>query len=252
VSFAVAAERYDAFMGRWSRPLAPALVDLAGVAASTRVLDVGCGTGMLTAELVRRAGPAWVAAADPSPPFVAAMRARFPGVEVSEAPAEALPYEDGRFDAVLAQLVVHFLPDPVRGLGEMRRVTRRGGVVAACVWDFGGGRGPLGPFWAVARELRPGVDDESERPGTHEGQLPALFSAAGFGGVTAATLDIALDLPGFDAWWEPFTYGVGPAGQLVASLDDGDRHRLREGCRRRLPDGPFRLTARAWAARGEA
>jgi SAM-dependent methyltransferase len=252
VSFDVAAERYDAFMGRWSRLLAPALADLAGVAASTRVLDVGCGTGMLTAELVRRAGAACVAAADPSAPFVAAMRQRFPDVETSEAPAEALPYEDGRFDAALAQLVVHFLPDPVRGLGEMRRVTRPGGVVAACVWDFGGGRGPLGPFWEVARELRPGVDDERERAGTHEGQLPALFSAAGIDAVTATQLDVALDLPGFDAWWEPFTYGVGPAGQLVASLDDADRQWLREGCRRRLPDGAFQLTARAWAARGEA
>ena len=252
MSFDVAAERYDAFMGRWSRLLAPALADLAGVGPSTRVLDVGCGTGMLTAELVRRAGAACVAAADPSAAFVAAMRQRFPDVETSEAPAEDLPYEDGRFDAVLAQLVVHFLPDPVRGLEEMRRVTRAGGVVAACVWDFGGGRGPLGPFWEVARELRPDVDDERERPGTHEGQLPALLSAAGLGGVAAASLDIALDVPGFDAWWEPFTYGVGPAGQFVASLDEAGRQRVREGCRRRLPDGPFQLTARAWAARGEA
>ncbi len=207
---------------------------------------------MLTAELVRRAGAACVAAADPSAPFVAAMRERFPDVETSEAPAEALPYEDGTFDAVLAQLVVHFLPDPVRGLEEMRRVTRHGGVVAACVWDFGGGRGPLGPFWEAARELRPDVDDESERPGTHEGQLPALFAAAGLAGVAAEPLDIALDLSGFDAWWEPFTYGVGPAGTLVASLDDASRAQLREGCRRRLPDGPFQLTARAWGARGEA
>ena len=252
MSFDVAAERYDAFMGRWSRLLAPALADLAGVATSTRVLDVGCGTGMLTSELVRRAGAACVAAADPSPPFVSAMRERFPDVDVREAGAEALPFEDDAFDAALAQLVVHFMPDPVGGLREMRRVTRPGGVVAACVWDFGTGRGPLEPFWEEAHRVRPGVVDESGRPGTQEGQLPALLAAAGLADVVATVLEVTLDLPGFDAWWEPFTYAVGPAGELVATMDDDERARLREGCRRRLPDGPFALTAQAWAARGEA
>ena len=252
MSFDVAAERYDAFMGRWSRLLAPILADFAGVSSSTRVLDVGCGTGILTAELVRRTGAACVAAVDPSPPFVAAMRQRFPDVDVAEAPAESLPHDDGRFDVSVAQLVVHFMRDPVRGLGEMRRVTRPGGVVAACVWDFGAGRGPLGPFWEVARELRPDVDDERERPGTHEGQLSALFMAAGLAGVTATALEVTLDLPGFDAWWEPFTHSVGPAGQLVASLSDDERARLREACLERLSEGPFQLTARAWAALGEA
>ena len=252
MSFDVAAERYDAYMGRWSRLLAPALADLAGVATSTRVLDVGCGTGMLTTELVRRVGAACVAAADPSAPFVAAMRERFPDVDVRQAGAEVLPFEDGAFDAALAQLVVHFMPDPVGGLREMRRVTRPGGVVAACVWDFGSGRGPLDAFWEEALHVRPGVPDERGLPGTQEGQLPALFAAAGLADVTGTELEVTLDLPGFDAWWEPFTYGVGPAGQLVASMDDDERARLRERCRRRLPDGPFELTARAWAARGEA
>jgi SAM-dependent methyltransferase len=252
VSFDVAAERYDAFMGRWSRLLSPALADLAGVATSTRVLDVGCGTGMLTLELVRRVGAACVAAADPSAPFVEAMRERFPDVDVRQAGADSLPFDDASFDAVLAQVVVHFMPNPVAGLAEMRRVTRPGGVVAACVWDFGAGRGPLEPFWEEAHRVRPGVVDESGRPGTREGQLPALFSAAGLAGVVATVLEVTLELPGFDAWWEPFTYGVGPAGGLIASMDDDERARLREACRRRLPDGPFTRTARAWAACGEA
>jgi SAM-dependent methyltransferase len=252
MSFDVAAERYDAFMGRWSRLLAPAFADLAGVHDSVRVLDVGCGTGMLTAELVRRVGAACVAAADPSVPFAAAMRERYPDVDVRQAAADSLPFEDRSFDAVLAQLVVHFMPDPVAGVREMRRVARAGGVLAACVWDFGSGRGPLDLFWEEAAVVRPGVVDERGLPGTQEGQLAAIFAAAGVRDITATVLEVRLELSGFDAWWEPFTYGVGPAGQLVASMDADERARLRDRCRRRLPDGAFGLTARAWAARGEA
>jgi SAM-dependent methyltransferase len=252
VSFDVAAERYDAFMGRWSRLLAPAFADLAGVHDGVRVLDVGCGTGMLTAELVRRVGAACVAASDPSASFVAAMRERFPDVDVREAGAESLPFDDGSFDAVLAQLVVHFLPDPVAGIREMRRVTREGGVLAACVWDFGSGRGPLDLFWEEAAHVRPGTLDERGLPGTQEGQLAAYLAAAGVVDVTAAELEVTLELPEFDTWWEPFTYGVGPAGRLVASLDDDERSRLRDRCRRRLPDGALTLSGRAWAARGTA
>ena len=179
MSFDVAAEAYDAFMGRWSRLLSAPFADLAGVRSGQRALDVGCGTGALTAELVARLGADAVAAADPSAPFVGAMRERFPGVDVREAPAEQLPFADDGFDVTLAQLVVHFMPDPVAGLREMARVTRPGGVVAACVWDHGGQRGPLRDFWAAARTVVPDVDDESELPGTREGHLEELFEAAG-------------------------------------------------------------------------
>src|SRR5918999_1920901 len=165
MSFAVAADAYDRFMGRYSVPLAPQLADFASVTAGQRVLDVGCGPGALTAELVRRLGPAAVSAVDPSGPFVAAARERYPGVDVRRAAAEQLPFEDETFDASLAQLVVHFMSDPVAGLREMARVTRKGGVVAACVWDHAGGRGPLSVFWKAARELDPGVDDESQLAG---------------------------------------------------------------------------------------
>src|SRR6476646_9074765 len=142
-------------MGRYSGPLAPRFADFAGVSSGLEALDVGCGTGKLTGELVRRLGADSVTASDPSAPFVASIEERFPGVDVRQAPAEHLPYEAARFDAALAQLVVHFMTDPVAGLGEMRRVTKPGGVIAACVWDHGSGRGPLTPFWGVVTELWP-------------------------------------------------------------------------------------------------
>jgi SAM-dependent methyltransferase len=252
VNFDVAADAYDRFMGRYSLLLSPQLADLAAVRKGQRVLDVGCGPGALTAELVRRLEPAAVAAVDPSEPFVAAARARYPGVDVQQASAEQLPFPDHSFDAALAQLVVHFMSDPVAGLAEMARVTRHGGVVAACVWDHAGGRGPLSLFWQAARELDPDVHDESQLPGAREGHLVELFEPAGLHEIKESTLSASLEHASFDEWWEPYTRGVGPAGSYVAGLDAERRVDLRERCRTLLPDGPFVLTALAWAARGLA
>jgi SAM-dependent methyltransferase len=252
VSFAVAADAYDRFMGRYSVPLAPLLADLSGVEAGQRVLDVGCGPGALTAELVSRLGPAAVSAVDPSEPFVEAARERHPGVSVQRAAAEQLPFEDDEFDAALAQLVVHFMTDPVGGLREMARVTRGNGVVAACVWDHAGGHGPLSPFWDAARELEPGVGGESDLAGAREGHLAELFREAGIRDIEEEVLSVDVDHPTFDEWWEPFTLGVGPAGGHAAGLNPERRAALRELCRERLPEAPFVLNARAWAARGFA
>jgi SAM-dependent methyltransferase len=252
VSFDVAAEAYDRFMGRYSLLLSPQLADLAEVYGGQRVLDVGCGPGALTAELVKRLEPAAVSAVDPSEPFVVAARARNPGVDVRQASAEQLPFPDQTFDAALAQLVVHFMSDPVAGLAEMARVTRLDGVVAACVWDHGGGQGPLSLFWKAARELDPEVDDESQLPGAREGHLAELFEAAGLKEIEETTLSASLEHPSFEEWWEPFTRGVGPAGSYVASLDEERQAELRENCRSLLPYAPFVLIARAWAARGLA
>lgn len=252
MSFDVAAEAYDQFMGRWSRPLAPQLAEFAGVRPGLRVLDVGCGPGALTSELTTRLGPAAVAAVDPSVSFVAAARERHPGVDVRQATAEHLPFSDGVFDAALAQLVVHFMADPVAGLSEMARVTRPGGVAAACVWDYAGGRGPLGPFWLAARELDAGVEDESRLAGTRAGHLAELFEAAGLREVEETALTVSRDHASFEQWWEPFMRGVGPAGGYVSGLDAQQQVELRERCRAMLPGGPFTVTARAWAARGVA
>lgn len=250
MTFAVAAESYDRFMGRYSVPLAPRLADLAGISGGQRVLDVGCGPGALTAELVRRLGAGSVAAVDPSEPFVDAARERNPGVDVRQAPAEALPFPDDAFDAALAQLVVHFMADPVEGIREMARVTRPGGVVAACVWDHAGGQGPLSVLWDAARDVDQDVVDESLLPGARRGHLEELFGEAGLREVEETTLTVAVEHPSFEEWWEPYTLGVGPAGAQVAALEPAAREELRERCRSRLPDAPFVVTAAAWAARG--
>jgi len=250
MAFNVPAQSYDAFMGRYSRPLGPLLADFAGVAAGQRALDVGCGTGALTSELVARLGVASVAAVDPSESFVTAMRERFPGMTIERAGAERLPFPSESFDVALAQLVVHFMRDPVAGIEEMARVTGAGGMVAACVWDHAGGRGPLAAFWDSARELQPGVHDESDLAGVREGHLAELFAEAGLAAVEAAALEVEVDHPSFDEWWQPFTAGVGPAGEFVGTLDPPSRERLRDTCHRRLGDGPFTITATAWGARG--
>ena len=250
MSFAVAADAYDRFMGRYSALLAPPFADLAGVGSRQRVLDVGCGPGALTSELVERVGASEVSAVDPSEQFVAAARERHPGVDVRRAAAEELPFAEGEFDAALAQLVVHFMADPVRGLAEMARVTRAGGVVAACVWDHAGEQTPLAPFWQAVHELDPDAEDESELAGGREGHLAELFGGAGLREVEETALPVRVEHASFEEWWEPFTLGVGPAGSYVTALDSAQQLELRERCRQRLPPAPFTLSARAWAARG--
>jgi SAM-dependent methyltransferase len=252
VSFSVGAEQYDRFMGRYSGPLAPRFADFASVAAPQRVLDVGCGPGSLTGELARRLGADAVCAVDPSESFVAAIEDRYPGVLTQRASAEQLPFDAGRFDAALAQLVVHFMADPVRGLGEMLRVTKAGGVVAACVWDHAGGQGPLSKFWEAARELDADVEDETNLAGAREGHLTELLRAAGASGVREVALSVDVDHASFEEWWDPFLLGVGPAGKYVTNLDATDQARLRDLCRENLPRAPFVVSARAWAARGVA
>jgi SAM-dependent methyltransferase len=252
MTFNVAPEAYDRFIGRYSRLLSAQMAELAGVRGGQRVVEVGCGPGALTAELVTRLGPAAVTAVDPSEPFVAAARARNPGVTVLQASAEQLPFPDRTFDAALAQLVVHFMSDPVAGLTEMARVTRPDGVVAACVWDHAGGQSPLSLFWQAARELDPEVDDESMLAGVREGHLAELFAAAGLHEIQDTVLSAIVEHPSFEEWWEPFTGGVGPAGSYLAGLNAERQADLRERCRSLLPGAPFVLTARAWATRGLA
>ncbi|HEX2893033.1 MAG TPA: methyltransferase domain-containing protein [Marmoricola sp.] len=247
MSFDVGAGEYGRFMGRFSEPLGFLFAHDAELEPGQRALDVGCGAGALTARLVERLGVEQVAAVDPSERFVAAVRERFPGLDVQSGSAEALPFPDDAFDASLAQLVVQFMSDPVAGLREMARVTRPGGRVAACVWDMAGGINPLATFWAAARDVDPMVIDESRLPGVRREHLIELAEAAGLSHITAPALALRVPFTSFEEWWEPYTFGVGPAGSYLAGLDDEHRIALRDRCAALLPPGPFEVVAQAWS-----
>jgi ubiquinone/menaquinone biosynthesis C-methylase UbiE len=250
--FAAPAEHYDRFMGRYAPTLAAEFADAAGIAAGMRVLDVGCGPGGLTHELVSRTDPSGLAAIDPAPQFAAACQERHPAVDVRVGAAEELPWDDATFDAALAQLVVAFMRDPDRGIREMARVTRPGGVVAACMWDLHeGGMTMLNTFWRAVRAIVPDAGGEHRRPGTARGDVAGRLRRAGLEHVTERELTARAEYAGFDDFWEPFTYAVGPAGEFLRSLDPESQAAVRDGCRAALPaEGPFALTARAWFARG--
>jgi SAM-dependent methyltransferase len=253
VEFTAAAEKYDRFMGRYTRTLAPELADAAGIAGDMKVLDVGCGPGGLTAVLADRVGEANVAAIDPAPQFAAACHERHPQADVREGVAEELPWEDDAFDATLSSLVIAFMRDPDRGVREMARVTRPGGTVAACMWDLtGGGMTMLRTFWRAARTVDPNVSGERHRPGVAEGDIAERFRRVGLEDVVEGGLQASADYTSFEDLWEPFTYAVGPAGQYLMSLPPDRQAQLREACRAALPSGPFTLAARAWYARGTA
>ena len=254
MSFEVPAESYSRFMGRFSEPLARLFCETAcpGLSAGQRVLDVGCGPGELTTELVARVGEEQVSAIDPSPPFVEATRSRFPRAEVRTGRAEQLPYDDGSFDAALAQLVVHFMADPVAGVREMGRVTRSGAPVAACVWDHGGGSGPLSLFWETAVRLDPSVRGEAHLPGSADGDLVSIFERAGLESVRGQRLVVTVGFADFEDWWEPFTLGVGPAGDHVRRLDGAQLDSLVDALRQQLPGDDFELEVAAWCAIGAA
>jgi SAM-dependent methyltransferase len=253
VEFTAAADKYDRFMGRYTRTLAPELADAAGVTSGMRVVDVGCGPGGLTNVLADRVGADSVAAIDPAPQFAEAARSRAPGADVRVGVAEELPWPDDEFDAALSCLVVAFMQDPDRGVGEMARVTRPGGTVAACMWDIpGGGMTMLSTFWRVVRDIDPDAVGERLRAGVTEGDLGERFRRAGVVDVEEGTLEASADYTGFDDFWEPFTFAVGPAGNYLAQSPPERQERIREACRAALPEGPFTLTARAWYARGTA
>lgn len=252
-TFDVPGEAYDAYMGRYARPLASEFATFAGVAAGQRALDVGCGPGALTGELVGRLGADAVAACDPSTLFVEACRRRNPGVDVRQGTAGRLPFEDGEFSVVLAQLVLNFVSDPADAAAQLRRVTRPGGTIAACVWDFAGGMQLLRAFWDAALSLDPGAPDEQRTMRFGErGEIAELFVEAGLADVTESTLTVSSHYRDFDELWSGCLSGTGPVGSYCVSLSPPAQNALRAALHERLgaPAGPFTLDAVAWAARG--
>ena len=250
MGFDGAAVDYDRFMGRYSAGLSAPFADFAGVQAGQRVLDVGCGPGALTGELVGRVGASSVSGVDPSVSYAASARERFPEVQIEVASAGALPFDDAVFDAALAQLVVHFLADPVHDLREMARVTRAGGVVAACTWDHAGGTSPLSRFWDVLSTTDPDAPSEAELPGTRSGQLSEYLSDAGLDDIAETVLTVRVLHPTFEDWWNPYLRGAGPVGAYIAALDEPGRARLERTLRAEMPPAPFEVGGSAWAARG--
>jgi SAM-dependent methyltransferase len=249
---------YEPFMGRWSRRLAPAFVEFAGVQEGESILDVGTGTGAVPAAVLEARPKAQVVGLDASADFVAAARrnARKPGARFIVGDAGHLDFADATFDRALSMLALNFLPDPGAALAEQIRVTRPGGLIAAAVWDYGGGMQMLRAFWdaAVAADAAAAAWDERHMPLCRHSQLSALWLAKGMLAVGERPITIDQRFASFDDYWQPFEGGQGPAGAYVAGLAPAARVALRDRVRARLlgddGDGPFALQARAWAVKG--
>ena len=250
MTFAVAGEAYDRFIGRYSRELAPRFLDFAGVAAGP-VIEVGCGPGALTALLAERLGASRVAAVDPSQPFVDSCRARVPGADVRLGSAETLPFPSGSFEAALSQLVLSFVADAGRMVAEAARVVRPGGTVAACTFEANG-FALARTFWQAALRFDPAAPDDARLPFRRSDELWGLWSRAGFRDVESSVIDIEATYSGFDDFWGPFALGVGPPGGYLVTQPDDRRASIRDACFEILgrPAGAFSLPARALAIRG--
>jgi SAM-dependent methyltransferase len=248
------AEGYERYMGRWSRLFARRFVDFVGITDSERVLDIGCGTGSLTYTLAASAPRSEIVGVDPSSAFVeyARSRASDPRVTFDVGSALSLPYPDASFDKCLCLLVLQFIPDVGRAIGEIRGVTRVGGTIAACVWD----KDVMemhSVFWEPAAELEPGVKRGSGAPYTL-GQLATLWKQSGLTSVEEIALEMPLEFASFDDFWAPHLGGQGPSGSYLVSLPAQKQIALRERVREKVlgagPDRPFKLKAKAWAVRG--
>jgi SAM-dependent methyltransferase len=249
-----AASAYDRYVGRYSPSLARETVARLGITDGELVLDIGCGPGALTSQLVGVVGAENVSAVDPSESFIAAYRERYPKVDAHVAGAEQLPFQDATFDVVIAQLVVHFMKDPLRGVSEMRRVTRPGGRVAASVWDYADKMILIRKFWDAARKLNPGArpKDEMNMSYTTPDGLGELWRERGLTDVDVVPVDVSASYTDYEDLWWPLEAGVGPAGAYAVALAPDEREALKDEFRRqlRVGDSPFELSARAWLVTG--
>jgi SAM-dependent methyltransferase len=253
-------EAYEAYIGRWSRPVAEEFLGALEVPPGRRWLDVGCGTGALTATVLGRAEPAEVVGIDPSAGFLGHARARIADDRASflVADARSLPFPDGRFGAAVSGLALNFVPGPDTAVAELVRVVSSGGVAAAYVWDYADGMAMLRYFWDAAVTLVPTaaeLDEGSRFPLCRPERLQRLWEDAGLRDVAVRAIDIPTVFTDFDDFWQPFLGGQGPAPGYVKSLPGPQAKALHDLLRDRLPvapDGTIPLTARAWSVSGTA
>lgn len=254
-------ENYDRYMGRWSRRIAPLFLDWIDAPSGLDWLEVGCGTGALSAAILSRCAPVRLLAVDPSEGFLEQARGtvRDPRVAFQTGNAQDLPVESGAFDRVVSALVLNFVPDRAAAIAEMRRAARPDGQVAFYVWDYpGGGIAFMRAFWTAAVALDPAaahLTEDKRFPFCTREALTALAEEAGLSRVESAALETETVFADFADFWTPFTLGAGPAPGYCASLSPEARERLRERVDTALarePDGSIRLTARAWGVKGLA
>lgn len=250
MSFAVPARKYDLYIGRYSREIAPRFLEFAGIGAGP-VLDVGCGPGCLTELLAARLGAANVAAVDLSEPFVNACRSRIPGADVRLASADSLPFARATFEAALAQLVLSFVREPDLMAAELARVVKPGGVVAACTFEARG-FALVRTFWQAAARFDPKAPDDARIPFRRLDELVDLWSRAGYRDVTTGLFEVEATYEGFEDLWSPLAYGIGPAGGYLVVQPEERRAALRDACFELLgrPAGQFSLPAKVIAVKG--
>jgi ubiquinone/menaquinone biosynthesis C-methylase UbiE len=252
------ADAYERFMGRWSRELAPLLVRFAGVRDGEELLDVGAGTGALAVAIAAAAPSSHIVGIDPSGPYVEYANARHGNAltRFEAGDARHMRFETAAFDRTMSLLVLNFIPDAAKAVDEMKRVTRRGGVLAAAVWDYAEGMEMLRAFWDEAIPLNPGADAKDQRhmAFSHRGELAAMWRERGLRDVVEEPLTIETSFTSFDDYWLPFLEKQGSTGAYLAARPDAERAELERRLRHRLlgggPDRPFTLHARAWAVRG--
>ena len=249
---------YERYVGRWSQAVAGAFLAWLALPPELRWLDVGCGTGALTAAIRATCRPASLVGIDPSAGFLSKASARLQGAATLRvASALDVPLHDATVDVVVSGLALNFFPDPARGMRNMRETTAAGGTVAAYVWDYAGKMELMRHFWdaAVALDDAARALDEGVRfPLCRPDALAALFTDAGLEKVATRAIDITTRFADFDDYWAPFLGGQGPAPSYAMALDETSRNALRDRIRRQLPiaaDGSIALVARAWAVRGQ-
>lgn len=246
---------YERLMGRWSRRAGDVFLHWLEPPKGLRWLDVGCGTGVFTEQVIRDCAPAAVVGIDPSAEQLAFAETR-PGLDAAEfrvADGQALPFADDSFDIAVMALVIHFLPDPTKAVTEMARVLRPGGIAASYVWDYGSGGSPVAPIGRAVRAM--GLESAGP-PSPHATSLPALeelWRTAGFGEIETRPIDVVIEFAHFEEFWDSMTMPVGPVGTAIARLSPDTRERLRSTLRERTTltaDGRVVYEARANAIKG--